>query len=103
MRHPDEMTPSRAANIRMPRGKYKNHMICEIGEMDREYLTWLAEFAGPGVIQQAACLHLNIIIARIDVAGPPRRRARSLKERGAPLRRDAPPPETTSVPGRFAT
>ena len=77
MRNHDEMSPSRAANIRMPRGKYKNHRICEIGEMDREYLTWLAAFAGPGVIQQAACLHLKIIMDRIDVAGPPRRRARA--------------------------
>jgi hypothetical protein len=76
-RPPEPITPQRAANLRMQGGKYKNMKIREIGEMDRQYLAWLADFAGPGIIQQAASVHLQMIMDRINAAKPVRRSARA--------------------------
>jgi hypothetical protein len=73
----DEMTPSRAATVRMPHGKYKNIKILEIFKINMGYVRWLTESVEPTpTIRAAARMHLNMLIERAN-AGKPTRKRRS--------------------------
>ncbi|MDG3008532.1 putative quorum-sensing-regulated virulence factor [Paludisphaera mucosa] len=57
---PRPMTDGRAADFQMPFGKHKGRTLAQIADVDRDYLTWLADNVEPGSVQRAVRHFLQI-------------------------------------------